>query len=110
MKLVEDTNVITQKKYVSLSNKEKLSYWRIKKNEFKLISKLDDDHLQSAFSYAQKSELIYHNKHSLFYELAEKIEHEAASRGFRLDDIDTDYHRKSRKLKSSIRIAKKPHP
>ena len=101
MKFIDD-GVITKKEYSELTNDEKLNYWQIEGNKFKLISKLEDEHLQNAFCYAQTKELVYHNGYNLFNGLTEKIEIEAQGRGLSLKDIDTHFHRKTRKHKSKV--------
>ena len=58
MKIIEDVGVITKTEYDLLPHENKVKYWRIGGNKFKLIEKLDSEHLQSAFCYAQTKELV----------------------------------------------------
>ena len=103
MKLVGDKSVIHKDEYDKLNNDEKLKYWQVKKEGgFKLISELDDEHLQKAFCYAQTKQLLYFNKHNIFNGLTETLESEAERRGLSLSDIDTKFHRNERKFKSKV--------
>ena len=102
MKLVEDKGVILKDEYKALDIEERLNYWQISEDRFKLISELETEHLQKAFYYAQTKELVYHNKYNLFNELTNKIDAEAERRGLSLSDIDTDFHKNTRKHKSKI--------
>jgi alpha-galactosidase/6-phospho-beta-glucosidase family protein len=102
MELIEEKGVINKNAYDKLPEEERLQYWQIGKNKFKLLTELTDEHLQNAFCYAQTKELSYHNKYTLFDELVEKIEDEASKRGIQLKDIETEFHAKTRKYKSKI--------
>jgi hypothetical protein len=97
-KLVEEKGVITRKEYDALEFDDKMIYWQIDKNEFKLISELEDKHLQKAFFYAQSKELDFHNRYLLFFELADKLEEEGNRRGIQLKDLNTEFHKNKRKL------------
>jgi len=101
MKIIDD-GTITKKEYDALNFDDRMKYWQLKGNNFKLIADLDDDHLQRSFCYAQSKELLYYNKYNLFDELTAQIEAEAGRRGLPLSDLDTDYHKKLRKFKSKI--------
>ena len=107
MKLVEDKGVISKEEYKKLEYEEKLNYWQIKEGGFKLISELNNEHLQRAFCYAQTKELIYFNKHNLFNGLAEQFEIEAEKRGISLIDIDTKFHKNERKYKARVSKVRK---
>jgi len=97
-KLVEDKGVIQRKEYDALDYDEKLNYWQISKNEFKLITELDDDHFQKAFCYAQTKELEFHNKYMLFCSILDTFEEVSKKREIKLKDLDTEYHRNKRRL------------
>ena len=100
MELVEEKGIITRKQYSALDEDVRMNYWQIHWNKFKLMTEMSSDHLQKAFCYAQTKELLHHNNYNLFNELKEQIESEAGRRGPRLSDIDTEFHRKARELKS----------
>ena len=106
MKAIDD-GTITKKQYDELSYDDRTEYWQLNGNKYKLITNLDDDHLQRTFCYAQSRELTYYNKHNLFNELTNKIEAEAGRRGLSLDDLNTDFHKKTRKIKSKISAIRK---
>ena len=103
MKIVDDGS-ITKKQYDALTVDERLNYWQVNGNKFVLISKLDDAHLQKAFCYAQKKELEFHNKVSLFSELVSKIEQEGENREITLADLDTKYHKNQRRHKDKRKV------
>ena len=99
MDLIEDKGVITRKEYEKLDPDERLNYWQIKRNSYKLISELDDEHLQNAFCYAQTKELEFHNKYGIFFELVARLQEEGDNRKLELKDLDTEFHRKKRILR-----------
>lgn len=106
MKIIDD-GILTEEQYNKLNRDDQMKYWRLKGNKFILIKNLEDEHLQRAFCFSQTRELLYHNKLSIFNELVNQIEAEAGRRGLSLSDIDTEYHKNTRKYKSKVSALKK---
>lgn len=97
MKLVDKKGIIDDIKYNALNYEEQVKYWKLGVKEFKLISEMDDTHLQKAIWYAQGKELLYHNSYNKFFALIQQLENEAERRKLPVTDIDTDFHRNKRK-------------
>lgn len=99
---VEEPRSVSIEEYGKLPREKKILYWRVR-NRFKLISTLTVNHLKNAHLFAQKKELEYHNVAGLFSELAEQMRTEAEKRGIELPEMDTEFHKRSSKLKKKIK-------
>lgn len=68
------------------------------------FSEMDDEYLQNAKLHAQRKELYYHNRYTLFSDLVWKMDQEAEHRGIQLRDYNTEYHRNYRKAEQLKRL------
>ena len=64
------------------------------------FAEMSNDYLQNAKIHAQKKELYFFNRATIFSELVEQLEKEAESRGIELPDYDTEFHKNRRVLKT----------